>query len=48
MIGGLSACGSATVVSFWLRSRHLSASASLSRSPNRRPKIDVSNQFLVT
>jgi hypothetical protein len=38
MIGGLSACGSATVVQPRLRSRRLSASASLSRSPNRRPK----------
>jgi hypothetical protein len=36
--GGLSACGSATVVPLRLRSRRLSASASLSRSPNRRPK----------
>jgi hypothetical protein len=38
MIGGLSACGSATVVQLRLRSRRLSTSASLSRSPNRRPK----------
>ena len=38
MIGGLSACGSATVVQLRLRSRRLSAYASLSRSPNRRPK----------
>jgi len=38
MIGGLSASGSATVVSLRLRSRRLSASASLSRSPNRWPK----------
>jgi hypothetical protein len=38
MIGGLSACGSATVVPLRLRSRRLCASASLSRSPNRRPK----------
>ena len=34
----LSACGPATVVSLRLRSRRPSASASLSRSPNRRPK----------
>jgi len=34
----LSACGSATVISLRLRSRRLYASASLSRSPNRRPK----------
>jgi len=33
-----SACGSATVVPLRLRSRRLSASASLFRSPNRRPK----------
>jgi hypothetical protein len=38
MIGGLSACGFATVVSLRLRSRRLSTSASLSRSPSRRPK----------
>jgi hypothetical protein len=33
-----SACGTATVVSLRLRSCRLSASAPLSRSPNRRPK----------
>ena len=36
-----SACGSATVVPLRLRSRRLSASASLFRSPNRRPKPSV-------
>jgi hypothetical protein len=35
----LSACGSATIVSLRLRSRRLFAYASLSRSPNRRPKL---------
>jgi hypothetical protein len=48
MIGALSACGSAPVVTLRLRSRRLSASASLSRSPNRRPKLDMSHHFLVT
>jgi len=33
-----SACGTATVVPLRLRSRRLSASTPLSRSPNRRPK----------
>jgi hypothetical protein len=36
-----SACGSATVVPLRLRSRRLSAYASLFRSPNRRPKPSV-------
>jgi hypothetical protein len=35
---GLSACGSATVVSLRLCSRRLYASGLLSLSPNRRPK----------
>jgi hypothetical protein len=38
MIGGLSDCGSATVVPLRLRSCRLSASVSLSSSPNRRLK----------
>jgi hypothetical protein len=33
-----SACGTATVVPLRLRSRRLSVSTPLSRSPNRRPK----------
>jgi hypothetical protein len=33
-----SACGTATVVSLWLRSCRLSACAPLPRSPNHKPK----------
>jgi len=49
VIGRLSVCGSATVVSLRLCSRRLYASGSLSRSPNRRPKpwVEMNPRFQV-